>query len=53
MLNKVYEGTCRFTGCVVRGFGYQVVEMLGVNVSVLYTERGEVNCYIDSVKELA
>ncbi len=52
MLNKFYEGTCRFTGDVVRGFGYKVVEMLGVKVAVVYTSYGEVNCYIESMKEV-
>lgn len=52
MLNKLYEGRSRFTGDVVRGFGYKVVEMLGVNVAVVYTGYGEVNCYVDSLKEV-
>lgn len=52
MLNKVYKGTCRFTGEVVKGFGYKVVEMLGVKVAVVYTGHGEVNCYIESIKEV-
>lgn len=52
MMMNLYEAKNRFTGEIVRGYAVRKVEMLGVTVAVLHTSNGEVNCFVESVKEL-